>query len=292
MSSVAWYAQSGKRKLIIRAMPHNSTKPVTYAQELAVLHHLHKYHCPVPEPIATNHQTPANDLPEIGFMWAITTPVNGNPIHNAYLNTKNAHQLGEFFANLHRIPAQGWGWLHVEKGIFSAQQPDAIRGTLERWSDYPMFPLDSRATLESTVIGSHFPMYIPLLNTFIDEMHAAAAEGQPTICHIDTHRGHLYLADGQLSGIIDFGDVCILPPAWDFAVAARHYGWRAADDMLESYTDNHNRRQDMRQQAYYLGLITAIYKLQRQFVERSPVISRARTLQFLKHTLNRLGAHI
>jgi aminoglycoside phosphotransferase (APT) family kinase protein len=112
----------------------------------------------------------------------------------------------------------------------------------------------------------------------------AASLGTRALCHSDLHREHLYLKEGRLAAVIDFGDLCLLPPAWEFAILARYYGWPVVLKMLKVYApDNHEA---FLRQALALGLIVAMYKFNRQYKSHAPIILRAQELYFLQTTLD------
>lgn len=69
-----------------------------------------------------------------------------------------------------------------------------------------------------------------------------------TICHADFHPNHIFYDSKlkKISGIIDFGRICINDPAIDFNLIQRFYGQKAVNTCLKYYshdnTDNFKKR--------------------------------------------------
>lgn len=287
--SVAWEAKSQTRQLIVRAMPSDSTKAMTYAGEFAILQALYDKGLPVPQPIVSSTGHLGVHVDTIGFDWAITGKVEGQVAGNKGLSSKIAHQIGQLLAVLHAIPVSGYGQLTVKDTDFAGNRRSPLAGAKQHWHNYPLWGIHEHVRLETTVIATMFPGLMPDLNALEKEVRGAASQGDAVICHADLHSEHIFLKEDGLSGVIDFGDVCVLPPAWDFAIAAHYFGWRTITEMLEAYSTSQDKREQLLEQAYRLALIVGVFKLQRQFVRHASVVVRARTLQFIKHTLNRLN---
>jgi aminoglycoside phosphotransferase (APT) family kinase protein len=278
-SSVAWQADFGNESWIIRAMPLESDKPVSYPQEFAVMQQLYMAGFPVPEPLYHSEEI---DFPLVAFPWSINRKAEGAVIKKGKLPSAAADDLGRLFAFLHALPAEGWGWLQLKAGRFRGEAATPLDGARERWNAYPLWPLD-KTQLESHPLSYNARFFLPALKRIVPDLMRAASLGNRAVCHSDLHGEHLFLVEDKLSAVIDFGDVCLLPPAWDFAIAARHYGWPAARRMLAVY-DAANAESLLRQ-ALALGVITAIYKFNRQYRSQAPILQRAQTLYFLQTTL-------
>jgi aminoglycoside phosphotransferase (APT) family kinase protein len=278
-SSVAWQADYGNEHWIVRAMPLDSTKPISYPQEFAVMQQLYEAGFPVPEPLYHSQEV---DLPLVAFPWMVSRKAEGEVIKKAKLSLAAAEDLGRLLACLHSLPAEGWGWLHLKEGRFTGNAATPLDGARERWEAFPLWPLD-KTTLEAHPLSYTAQFFLPALKRMVPDLMRAASLGSRAVCHSDLHRDHLYLKDERLTALIDFGDVCLLPPAWDFSIAARHYGWPAAVQMLDVY--DHDNAEALLRQSLALGVIGASYRFNRQYRSQAPIIQRAQTLFFLQTTL-------
>lgn len=289
VTSLAWLAVHQTDKLIVRAMLLDSKKPMTYPVEMAILEQLTANNQPVPEPIAHSQTHP---LPDIPFDWAITRHIAGEPVGYEYFPPDVATQLGKLMASYHALPTQGgWGWAQSNDGQISAPQSTAPAGACDRWDEYPLWPLDG-STLDNHVVGQFFPEDVSRLETLAPQLIENANRGQRVICHSDLHGDHIFVKDGQLSGLIDFGDACILPAAWDLAIIAFYYGWDILDLVLAAYTDDDAHRADLLQQVYHLGIILDLNKMQKAF-HKYPQRLAQRTQdpffkQYLAHLLRKI----
>ncbi len=287
VTSLAWLAVHQTDRLIVRAMPLDSKKPVTYPVEMAILEPLFSDGQLVPEPIAHSQTYPLADIP---FDWAITRHIEGETIGYEYFPPDIAMQLGKLLATYHALPTHGgWGWVQVNNNQFSGTEKTAQAGACERWDEYPLWPLDG-STLEKHVVSQIFPDEVPQLEALVPQLIEMANQGQPVICHSDLHGDHIYVSDDQLSGLIDFGDACILPAAWDLAIIAFYYGWDILDIVLTSYTDDDNQRTDLLHQVYHLGIILDLNKMQKAFHKYPQRLARRNENPFFKQCLVRLSS--
>jgi aminoglycoside phosphotransferase (APT) family kinase protein len=278
-SSVAWQADNGDEHWIVRAMSHDNSKPVSYPQEFAVMRQLYAAGFSVPEPLYLHEEV---DFPIVAFPWMISRRAEGEVIKKAALPKAAAEDLGRLLAFLHAIPAEGWGWLHLRDGCFVGNAATPLDGARERWQANPIWPLDT-TSLEAHPLSYNANFFTPTLKRHAPDLLRAASLGKRALCHSDLHREHIYLNGDNLAALIDFGDICLLPPAWDFAIAARYYGWPAVVQMLATY-DAENAEALIRQ-ALALGVIVALYKFNRQYRSQAPILLRAQTLYFLQNTL-------
>lgn len=261
-SSFAWLAKGTTDTLVVRAMPPHNPKPVTYGVELSILRALNPRGLLVPAPIATSQPPNAFVLDDVKFPWAVTRSVWGTPIANNPLTVQAAEQLGKLLRALHDLPCSGYGWLRIQDETWYAEQTSALDGARERWAENPLWPLDT-STLESHVVAQLAPDLLPALRDAQKRLIDTASQGIGVICHTDLHRGHLYMQGEFLTGLIDFGDVAILPPAWEFAILAAFYGWASVREILRAYSDDPAQRQNILEQARVLAVIVGMYKLNR-----------------------------
>ncbi|MCA9912730.1 MAG: aminoglycoside phosphotransferase family protein [Anaerolineae bacterium] len=261
-SSFAWLAKGTTDTLVVRAMPPHHSKPITYGVELSILQALNPRGLLVPAPIATSEPPNAVELEDVGFPWAVTRSVWGTPIGKHSLTVQAAEQLGKLLRALHDLPCTGYGWLRINEQGWYGEQSSALAGARERWAENALWPLDS-STLESHIVAQLAPDLLPALRDAQQRLIEAASEGIGAICHTDLHRGHLYMRGEFLTGLIDFGDVAILPPAWEFAILAVFYGWSSVREILRAYSEDAAQRQTILDQAQVLAVIVGLYKLNR-----------------------------
>jgi len=261
-SSFAWLAKGTVDSFVVRAMTPHSPKPVTYGVELSILRTLNPQGLLVPAPIATSEPPDAFHVDEVAFPWAITRAVFGNPIHDGSLGTEAAQQLGKLLRALHDLPCTGYGWLRQKDGKWFAERDTALDGARQRWAENPLWPLDS-STLESHVVAQLAPDMVEPLQKLESRLIAAASQGEGVISHTDLHRNHLYVQGEFLTGVIDFGDVAILPAGWEFAILAHYYGWASTREILNAYSEDSSKRETIMEQAKVLAVIVGLYRLNR-----------------------------
>ncbi|MEM9953348.1 MAG: aminoglycoside phosphotransferase family protein [Chloroflexota bacterium] len=283
-----WVAQAYQFNLVVRTASIDKSQASQFAKAFAILELLYARGCPVPEPIATSVHTHSR-LAHIHFDWIITRQSIAKPLANKSLSAENAYRIGEMLAHLHHIQAQGYGFPQLTRSGFVGRGTSIYDGVRAICQSDSIWGLDDTVSLESMVIRRRFPQYIPQLNRFKPDIVEAIHREQPVICHANLHTSTVLIdAKDKLATILGFDDACLLPPAWDFAIAACDFGWRAVEDMLVGYTPDDSEQITLLHDAYLLGLIYGLYQLERHFASTTSVIRRARTVQFLTHTLNRL----
>ncbi|MEX2375007.1 MAG: phosphotransferase, partial [Dehalococcoidia bacterium] len=109
--------------------------------------------------------------------------------------------------------------------------------------------------------------------------------GARTICHTDLSPGHVWEEHGRLTGLIDFGDAAVLPPAIDIAVFAYSYGWELAEHLLAGYATNSVRRDIRRAEAYQLGVLLGLQRIEKYRRLRLDADRVATAVTFLRDTL-------
>lgn len=166
---------------------------------------------PIPNPQWFGH---VGDWPFAGYRRLTGRPAS-DPILDEAARLALARPLGEFLRNLHDQPT---GELGVE--------PDPLgRLDLAKWQ--------------------------PRANQMLDECEAgvdvvelrrvlAAVDATPTpvvLSHGDLYSRHLLLDDGQLAGVIDWGDVCLADPAVDLAIVFAFLPPSARSGFFAAYGD-------------------------------------------------------
>lgn len=131
-----------------------------------------------------------------------------------------ARDLGQFLGELHEIPVDEMKRLGISEETSIVPEDELRR--LKQSLDDPSSRVDdtSRATCQR----------------WLEEVGAASFDCDPTFVHDDFWHKHIYHDpdSGSISGIIDWGDVCIKDPAKDF-YGLWTYGESFVDDVLSHY---------------------------------------------------------
>ncbi len=115
-------------------------------------------------------------------------------------------QVGAWLTELHSIPVRGFGYLDGRGLGKLATLDDWLTGLT---STSPAFEEAGRSVgLPTTTIRNW-------VREIVDSFRAAPP--RVTLIHNDLLAGHIMVHDGNLSGIIDFGEVAAEPAASDFA---------------------------------------------------------------------------
>ncbi|MPQ98116.1 phosphotransferase [Modestobacter sp. I12A-02628] len=106
----------------------------------------------------------------------------------------------------------------VQRG-WPAVRPERARALLDRLTDDGTWPGD------------------PTVHALLTEAgRLDAPAGEPVLAHGDLHVRHVLLdGAGSLTGVIDWGDVCLADPAVDLSVAYAAFTGRARAALLDSY---------------------------------------------------------
>ena len=218
------------------------------------------------------------------WSWMVTSWIPGAPLESAEEMTPEvARELGGLLAKLHAIPATGHGLL--------ADTRDAIRGASEdpgahftsRWGQ-DLWPFDGRP-LVAHPLARIAPALVMQVSPLREQLLAYVDQGARAVCHTDFSPGHVWTEDGHLTGLIDFGDAAVLPPAIDLALFASVYGWDLTEALLEGYASNSVLRDVRRAEAYQLAVLIALQRVEK-YVRFKPDEARARkAVAFLEATL-------
>jgi len=163
---------------------------------------------PLPVPVPEFVGEPTSGYP---WRWLIVPFIPGEPagtVDDIEL-AECAVQVGRFLGALHREAPPG-APSNPYRGVALADRDEAIRQRFESLGDLP-----ARSRLVS----------------LWNEAVAAPTFTDPAVwLHGDLHPQNLLVADGRLSGVIDFGDITAGDPATDLAVA-----WSLVPDEHETF---------------------------------------------------------
>lgn len=280
-TSAAYRMDEGKNSVIVRIMPVNADRPVTYQSEFTILRRLQASGAPVPKPILTSVEV-KTALP-ISEPWAVTGIVPGRAIQKMPLSASVASELGSFLRVLHALPVAHFGRLCEESDRLYGQQTDPIAGLCARWCWAPLWPLDGQA-LSTHPIAGYASELLPKLFSIQTRLLEVASIDRVVLAHTDLHGEHIFVSDDRITGIIDFGAAAICPPAWDFAVIAFYHGWHACQAVLAGYTDQ-GERQRLFPQIQKVTIMLALYKVAKAISANADHTKVDRIVQFLKNML-------
>jgi aminoglycoside phosphotransferase (APT) family kinase protein len=124
--------------------------------------------------------------------------------------------VGQAMAYTHTIGVVGYGPIRV---LGSPMNPESVAGRYESWRDF----------VASILWDVDELTRVRLLTADIrTQIHRAAEAARPSplvgdsgvLLHADVKRQHIMAVDGELTGVIDWGDACAGDPAWDLARAS------------------------------------------------------------------------
>lgn len=216
-----------------------------------------------------------------GRAYSVDTFVAGEPVGGASLSPAACRDIGRALAGLHRLPCSGFGLLQDRSDAFMGLADDPVAGLQTRLQDAWPFGLSS---LEAHPLVLAAPDLAASLERHQADLQAVI-HTDAVICHTDLHGGQFRLHAGRLSGLLDFGDAAIGPPAWDLASFACFHGWERLDDLLAGYG---RRDPVLIQQAHLFGLLLAFHRASRAVTLDHPTRMRA-SVEFTWATLDRLA---
>jgi aminoglycoside phosphotransferase (APT) family kinase protein len=150
---------------------------------------------PIPEPVRIGRPTASYP-----WHWNVCPWFEGEVASECPLSDPNreARRLGEFLATLHVPMPQG--------------------GPINKWRGGPIGELGARVLGNVAKLGAEIDA--AAVTARWAELSAAAEWDHPAVfLHGDLHTANMLVHEGQISAIIDFGDVTTGDPAVDFAVA-------------------------------------------------------------------------
>ena len=157
------------------------------------------------------------DLPE-GGRCVVYPFVAGSPLHAILLAPGSAvtHELGRVLAALHNVPAE----------VFD--EAGAPTYTAEQYRQRRLSDVDRAAAT-----GHVPPALLTRWEKALEQVTLWRFASTPV--HGDLAAEHVLIDDGQISGIVDWGEARVADPADDLAWVAAGAGSAALDGVLESY---------------------------------------------------------
>lgn len=288
VTTEGWRADTGTGPLAVlvdlpdESRPaHASGTPAGYESRHALLERLHPLDGRVPRPLATNRSEGIEDPLGGARSWAVTELSEGEPFHEAGSPAEAARDLGGLLARLHALPVERYGMLEQTREALRGVADGLAEGILSRWPG--LWPFDG-APLVAHPIVKAAPALLGELSALREQLLRYAEVDVVAVCHLDLHGEHILVRDGRLSGLFDFGDACIVPPAFDIASFAHHNGWPLTEALVEGYESNRIMREVRLAEAQQLAVALALQKVGKYTIYPDEM-RMARALAFLQQTL-------
>lgn len=251
--SQVWLVTVGVARYTLRIGVARPGERNTYEAEHGIRRRLVELGGRVARPIYTNRDKRL----DTAVKWSLDEYVEGAPIPAGELAREACREIGELLAKLHSIPVRGFGLLRNQRGELTGSRPNPREGILSRLHEPWPF---TGVPLESHPIIAERPDFLPRLHTAEPTiLELVDSLPQPVVLHTDLHPGQFLFKGGRLAALVDFGDATAGPPAWDVASFAYFFGWQRAGWMLEGYTDDRARRDQLRAEARLFALVIALH---------------------------------
>ncbi len=247
-SSLTWVAQVGEERWVARIPIEDSGRRITDQAEGAIGRYLNSLGYPVADWTIVDNN---------GTMCSVAREVPGVPAeYDRAWSDDFGRQLADVLADLHEMPAEGFGPLADDQNSVRGLSEDRVHGITDRWFHARIWPFDD-SSLDDHPITDLAPGIARIATTLAGDIEAAGA-GATGVVHSDLHREHLLVdRDGSLTGVLDFGDAFIGSIAWDFALVNWYYG-RANAAVVARH---HPAGSDVLDQGVTLSVAAGLYKV-------------------------------
>lgn len=255
VASEAWLVSSSSGAVVVRFVPSDRPRPVTYPTEHAIMASLVAQQMPVPIPILHSGES---DLDVDGWKgWSVTSQVAGAALRAAQPRPSLIEGLARFLLALHSRPVGGFGAPRATNGQFIGASASSRDGLRARWASAEPWPF---GTSPHELDDVHDLVDVPRLRGHTDAVMAATLGHEQVLLHSDLHGEHIYRHGQNLSGVIDFGGAFVGATAWEFAALRLFMGDSFAEAVLENYT--RIRPDDsLSKQSQLVGLSLGLYRL-------------------------------
>lgn len=146
---------------------------------------------PLPIPVPVRTGTPEGRFP---WHWSVVPWLDGDTVDRTAMRPLEGAVFGAFLRSLH-VPPPSDAPANPHRDVPLTKKAPDVRARLER-------------------IGERVPEGVTRI--WKDGL-ASAFDVEPTWIHGDLHARNVLVADGAISGIIDWGDICVGDPATDLA---------------------------------------------------------------------------
>lgn len=190
---------AGNQAFVLRAgsdaVVMKTATPEVVRSEAAVLALLAGHGIPVPVVVAAD---PDGEV--AGRSVLVTALVDGAPLDGP---APERAEVGGLLRRVHALDVDGVGTIRAT--------PDGLRGTATSWSDALSEPL---ARLDEVVAAGHLdPGLAVAASSVVTEVRPFAGPGR--LLHGDLHPRHVFVRDGRVAAVIDWGDALAGDPAYD-----------------------------------------------------------------------------
>ena len=304
VSTIAWRVETDGEPVVVLVQKPDAARsagtaeigdfPPRYGAQCAIFDGLSDLDARVPRAIAwsgddeyegSTRFTLTSDLP-----WAMVTEARGAPGAVEALTDDGARDLGELLARLHALPCEGFGLTVDRRDRLKGGAPDMASGLLERWPG--LWPFDGTSLIAHPV-ARLAPRLIEPTSRFRESLLRFGELRRGVVAHSDLYPEHLFLEDGRLGTLIDFGDAFIGPAAADFASFASHYavtdGWERVERALEGYAASKVLRETRLAEAQLFAVALGLYRIRKRVALQQPAERIAREVAFLEGTIEAAG---
>lgn len=246
-SSQAWMVSHGGGRHAVRMPIRESGRVVSFRSEALIGALL----ADAGHPVSEWRTVTADDIEcSIGPLLDGEPVEEGSPWTPAF-----AAGLADLLADLHRLPATGFGPLDDDAARLSGRSASVTAGIVDRWSRAAVWPFDD-TPLATHPLSRLAPDLAELAAAMEQRIRDAAGEPYGVV-HSDLHRQHLLHADGDLAGVLDFGDAFVGSTAWDFALLHWYHGAANTRLVADRYGEGH----DLFDRGRTLAVAVGSYKL-------------------------------
>lgn len=255
VASVAWLIVATTARYVLRYMPAESVRQVTYLSEFAILSRLHRAGCAVPEALHSSFDDGAISVP--GWKaWTLLREVPGRAVSESQITGQLVGDMASFLRTMHEIHVAGYGPLQQHRSSIEGSESDPLEGVLARWRSARVWPFDG-TSLSTSTLSFAAPQLVPHLERHRRKMEQAIYAEPAVLLHSDLHGEHVFRSRERLSGVIDFGGAFVGVPAWEFAAIAVFFGWESATAIIRSYTTD---RPALVRDTSLLSAVFALYR--------------------------------
>ncbi|MEZ4659238.1 MAG: aminoglycoside phosphotransferase family protein [Caldilineaceae bacterium] len=278
-TSAVWRVETDQDALAVRlATPHDG-KSARFEGEAGLRVQLFARDSRVAQPIASNVTHPELVAPEIE--WCVDSFVAGETLIRGALPKNVCHDLGELLAKLHTLPAEGYGLLVNRRDTIRGRADNVIDGLCTRLQDpWPFRPMN----LREHPIAQAAPHLLPRIEPYRDDLLSLLDEEPGVPLHTDLHERQMPCVDGRLNGLLDFGDAMVGPVVGDIGSFMGFHGKAQTQWMLEGYTADRVRRNELLAQAQLWSIVTSLHHASRA-VTLNSAGRMSRVIQFLEENL-------
>jgi aminoglycoside phosphotransferase (APT) family kinase protein len=283
VTAMAWRAEVRGESLVVLVELPDAPEPANLLARAAVQAALAERGLPCAAPVATYGSDGIADPLEGRHPWLVTAFTPGEPAA-AVLEAPALGDLGRLLAGLHSIRADGYGLLEDRADAIRGRESDRNAGLVSRWQP-EIWPYDGRPLVAHPVARLTTP-HVGALAALRDQLlRYGDAPAAVALAHTDLNPAHIFIEDGRLTGLIDWGDAAIVPPAFDIASFAYYFGWEQTEGVLEAYEPGRVLRDVRRAEAQQLGVVLALQKLEKHTTRRPDPERVQQALAFLAQTL-------